>query len=102
MCARKNSAGSGSSSATDAATRYGQVSRSNQGGRASFKACPSPRLAAALDGCTSAGDLVGFSRTSDGGAICIYVKADGLDFKSYAVTQEELDDALQILADANA
>jgi hypothetical protein len=61
--------------------------------------CPKDLLAVALDTVIDAGDLVSLSRTSDGGAICLYVKSGGETFKAYASTADELTEALKVLAD---
>lgn len=78
--------------------KYASLSRQSQDGRGSFAECQRDLLAGALDLCIDAGDLVSFSRTSDGGAICIYVKSGNQVFKTYAVTQKDVDEAVEVLA----
>lgn len=78
--------------------RYASLTRQNPDGRGCFAACQRDLLADALDLCIDAGDLVSFSRTSDGGAICIYVKSGNQVFKTYAITQQDVDETVEVLA----
>lgn len=56
-------------------------------------------LSAAIDTVIQDGDLLSISRTSDGGAVCIYIKSGAETFKAYSVVQEDLDRVLQQLAE---
>lgn len=56
-------------------------------------------LSAAIDTVIQDGDLLSISRTSDGGAVCIYIKSGTETFKAYSVVQEDLDRVLQQLAE---
>jgi hypothetical protein len=83
---------------TATGSRYARLSAPSQDGRASFAGCPRDLLATALDTVIDAGDLLSLSRTSDGGAICLYVKSGGETYKAYASTEAELIDNLRVLA----
>ena len=47
---------------------------------------------------TAAGDMISFTLTSDGGAICVSVTSKGERHKAYASTTEDLEDLLTALS----
>jgi len=51
----------------------------------------------AIESVTAAGDLISFTRTSDGGALCISITTAGERLKQYATTDDELNELLQSL-----
>lgn len=55
------------------------------------------RLSAIVSQITEAGGLVSMSKTSDGGAICFYVRHQGLSEKFYAGSASELSDLLNLV-----
>lgn len=98
----KASHGSSSSrSEKGSSSRYASLSRSSNGDRATFSETLPGMLAAAVDTVIQDGDLLSLSRTSDGGAICVYVKSGADTFKAYAVTQDDLDQLVQKLAESS-
>ncbi len=51
----------------------------------------------AIESVTEAGDMISFTRTSDGGALCICITTAGERLKQYASTDAELNDLIQSL-----
>jgi hypothetical protein len=89
--------GSQSTTKASAKQKYGGITRSNGQERGSFLESHHPDLVRALDAIIDDGDMVGISRTSDGGAICIYIKSGKDVFKSFCASQEELDETIKKL-----
>lgn len=98
MTKRSQSSSSSSSSPTTDG-RYARLSRATQGGRASFAECHPEELGSAIDQVIEVGDLLSFSRTSDGGAVCLFIKSRTETLKVYCASQEELAEAIHDLAD---
>lgn len=95
---KQRSSSSPESETSAPGTRYAGLTRSSANGRASWLEAPADLLVAALENVTVAGDLLSLSRTRDGGALCIFIKSGAEEFKTYAATQEELNEALAVLA----
>lgn len=77
--------------------RYAQLRNGKGHEDVTFSACPERSIAAALDAVLKEGDAIMFSRTSDGGAICICVLTANDRLKRYAAHQAELDAVLTAL-----
>ncbi len=62
-----------------------------------LKAVDPTLLQDAIESVTAAGDLISFTRTSDGGALCITITTNGERLKQYAATDKEMVDLLESL-----
>lgn len=83
------------------ASPYGMPATSateNPAVASSMSTIPEGLLEEVVDQVAMRGDLISFSRTSDGGAWCIYVRSSGEVFKWYPHTTTELRDLLQNVA----
>lgn len=77
---------------------YGAALAENIGSSASMLTIQEGLLAEAVDAVTLAGDMVSFSRTTDGGAWCIYVKCGADAYRLYPHNAAELTEVLRDLA----
>lgn len=79
------------------ADRYAQLRNGKPSDAPTFTACTEGSIAAALDSVLREGDAIMFSRTSDGGALCVCVLTATDRLKRYAAHQAELDALLTAL-----
>lgn len=94
----KKPSSSGSSRPAGTQKKYGSLTRSINGDKAQFAECLAGQLGAAIDLVINDGDLLSLSRTSDGGAICIFIKSGDEVVHKYCVVQAELDEAIALLS----
>lgn len=78
-------------------SRYASLLPQSPGGRASLQECHPDRLGSAIDSVIDNGDLLSFSRTSDGGAICVYIRSSQGESKVYCADQATLDNVVDLL-----
>ncbi len=62
-----------------------------------LKALDPNLLQDAIESVTADGDMISFTRTSDGGALCITITTGGERYKQYASTDAELNDLINSL-----
>jgi len=67
-----------------------------------FAPSTGPAMADAVDAVTASGDGITFSRTRDGGALCVAVLTGGLVRKWYCTDAEELLELLEALKSVNS
>jgi hypothetical protein len=84
---------------TDGSKYYG-IGHANATGTDVINGVPGDTLRRAVSAVTTDGDGLTFSRTRDGGAVCVAVLSDGFPHKWYAATTEELQDILEGLIEA--
>lgn len=79
-------------------TKYGLGRTAGSGGAMCFRDVNPQVLHAAVSAVVDAGDLIMFTGTADGGAICVRVMSEGRMEDDYPSTAEGLTAALETLA----
>jgi hypothetical protein len=80
----------GASESSDSSSRFSARKTSNRQRESIFTDAIGERLTNLIDIVTGEGDLISFSRTSDGGAVCIHVLSGKESEKWYATDEAEL------------
>lgn len=93
----RNSSSSDASSADSMSSGLQRLRSKKQSSRVTWSDVSADLIAQVLDVCSSSGALISFSRTSDGGALHVYVKEDRDSENWYAADAEKLREILEEL-----